>query len=172
MGHLNYLAVPGVGIFEFLFVPVTTNHFPGGEFQLYFTSHFCLGVGNLTAIFWKMSKSRPMPRLLLPPHRRLDIDRCIIYIMMEIEPGNKGSNKTILLNMHFCIRFGRRGFNLETAGFNLETADDKQNLTVFPYVPFLSSGMLSLAVPAFDIEKILSHHDSFSADAGNKYRLI
>ena len=112
-----------------------------------------------------------MPRLL-PPHRRLDIDRCIIYIMMEIEPGNKGSNKTILLNMHFCIRFGRRGFNLETAGFNLETADDKQNLTVFPYVPFLSSGMLSLAVPAFDIEKILSHHDSFSADAGNKYRLI
>ena len=32
VGHLNYLAVPGVGIFEFLFVPVTTNHFPGGEF--------------------------------------------------------------------------------------------------------------------------------------------
>ena len=27
VGHLNYLAVPGVGIFEFLFVPVTTNHF-------------------------------------------------------------------------------------------------------------------------------------------------
>ena len=50
---------PGVGIFELLFVPVTTNHFPGGEFQLYLTSHFCPGVGNLTAIFWKMSKSRP-----------------------------------------------------------------------------------------------------------------
>ena len=72
VGHLNYLAVPGVGIFEFLFVPVTTYHFPGGEFQLYLTSHFCPGVGNLTAIFWKMSKSRPMPR-------RLDIDRCIIF---------------------------------------------------------------------------------------------
>ena len=25
VGHLNYLAVPGVGIFEFLFVAVTTN---------------------------------------------------------------------------------------------------------------------------------------------------
>ena len=74
VGHLNYVAVPGVGIFEFLFVPVTTNHFPGGEFQLYLTSHFCPGVGNLTAICWKMSKSRPMPRL---HPRRLDIDSCI-----------------------------------------------------------------------------------------------
>ena len=25
VGHLNYLAVSGVGIFEFLFMPVTTN---------------------------------------------------------------------------------------------------------------------------------------------------
>ena len=41
VGHLNYLAVPGVGTFEFLFVPVTTNHFPGREFQLYLTIHFC-----------------------------------------------------------------------------------------------------------------------------------
>ena len=30
-----------------------------GEFQLYLTSHFCLGVRNLTAIFGKMSKSHP-----------------------------------------------------------------------------------------------------------------
>ena len=29
VGHLNYLAVPGVEIFEVLFVPMTTNHFPG-----------------------------------------------------------------------------------------------------------------------------------------------
>ena len=58
VGHLNYLAVPGVGIG--MFVPVTTNHFSGGEFQLYLTSHFCPGVGNLAAILWKMSKSRPM----------------------------------------------------------------------------------------------------------------
>ena len=38
VGHLNYLAVLGIGIFELLFVPVTTNYFPGGEFQLYFIS--------------------------------------------------------------------------------------------------------------------------------------
>ena len=76
VGHLNYLAVPGVGIFEFLFVLMTTNHFPGGEFQLYLNSHFCPGVGNLTAIFWKMSKSHPMPRF---SPCRLDIDRCIIF---------------------------------------------------------------------------------------------
>ena len=38
VGHLNCLAVLGVGIFEFLFMPVTTNHFLGGEFQLYLTS--------------------------------------------------------------------------------------------------------------------------------------
>ena len=36
VGHSNYLAVPGVGIFEFLFVPVTTNHFPGRIFDLTF----------------------------------------------------------------------------------------------------------------------------------------
>ena len=39
VGHLNYIAAPGVGIFEFLFVPMTTNHFPGWGisviFQLY-----------------------------------------------------------------------------------------------------------------------------------------
>ena len=63
--HLNFLAVLGVGISEFLFVRVTTNYFSGREIQLYLTSQFCLGVGNLTAIFWKMSKSHPMPRL--PP---------------------------------------------------------------------------------------------------------
>ena len=64
VGHLNHLAVPGVGIFEVLFVPVTTTHFTRWEIQLYLTSHVCPGVGNLTAIFW----------------RRLDIDRCISTI--------------------------------------------------------------------------------------------
>ena len=84
VGHLNYLAVPGVGIFEFLFLPVTTNHFPGWGISVILTSHFCAGVGNFTPIFWKRSKSRPMTRLSPPPHplyrRRLDIDRCIISI--------------------------------------------------------------------------------------------
>ena len=71
VGHLNDLAVPGIGIFEFFFMPVTTNHFPGWGISLYLTLHFCLVVGNLTSMFWKMSKSRPMPR------RRLDIAGCI-----------------------------------------------------------------------------------------------
>ena len=52
VGHLNYLAVPGVGIFEFLFVAVTTNHFPGGEFQLCLTSHFCPGGGEFDSNFF------------------------------------------------------------------------------------------------------------------------
>ena len=67
VGHLNYLAVPGVGILEFFFVPVTTNHFLGWGISVYLTSHFCPGLGNLTAIFGKMSKSRPIPRLPPPP---------------------------------------------------------------------------------------------------------
>ena len=66
LGHLNYLAVPGGGIFEFLFVPVTTNHFPGGEFQLYLTSHFCPGVGNLTSIFGKCQDPALCPASLPP----------------------------------------------------------------------------------------------------------
>ena len=63
VGHLNYLAV---GMFEFLFVPVTTNHFLGCGISVYSTSHFCPGVGNLPAIFGKMSKSCSMPRLFPP----------------------------------------------------------------------------------------------------------
>ena len=37
--------------------------FRGGEFRLYLTLHFCPEVGNLTAIFWKMSYPRPIPCL-------------------------------------------------------------------------------------------------------------
>ena len=33
IGHLNFLAVPGVGTSEFLFVPVATNYFSGGKFS-------------------------------------------------------------------------------------------------------------------------------------------
>lgn len=39
----------------------------GGEFQLYLTSHFCLGVGNLTEIVWKRSNPHPMPHVPPPP---------------------------------------------------------------------------------------------------------
>ena len=77
VGHLNYFAVPGVGVFEFLFEPMTTNHFLGWEILVMFDLTFCLGVGNFAAIFWKMSNPRPMPRLSPSPPCRLDIDRCI-----------------------------------------------------------------------------------------------
>ena len=39
VGHLKYLAVLGVGIFEFLFVPETTNHFLGWGISVILTSH-------------------------------------------------------------------------------------------------------------------------------------
>ena len=42
-GRLNYLAVPGVGIFEFLFMPVTRNHFPGWEISVIFDLTFLPG---------------------------------------------------------------------------------------------------------------------------------
>ena len=51
VGHLNYLAVPEVGILEFLFVPVTTNHFPCWGLAVIFDLTFLPGVGNFTAIF-------------------------------------------------------------------------------------------------------------------------
>ena len=90
VGHLNYLAVPGVGIFEFLFVPVTTNHFPDGEFKLYLTSHFCPGVGNLTAIFWKMSKSRPIPCPSPPPTTGLTLIGALLLILHTVASGGGG----------------------------------------------------------------------------------
>ena len=77
MGHLNYLAVPRVVMFEFLLVPVTTNHFPWWEKISYIWPHISLGVGILTAFFWKIQIIIPM-RCLLPPIRQLYIDRCII----------------------------------------------------------------------------------------------
>ena len=75
VGNLNYHAVPGVGIFEFLFVPVTTNHFPGWGISVTLTSHFCLGVGYFTAIFGNVKCLPYTPPA--PPPPQLDIDRCI-----------------------------------------------------------------------------------------------
>ena len=43
VGHLDYLAVPGVGIFEFLFMPLTTNHFPGWGISVIFDLTFLRG---------------------------------------------------------------------------------------------------------------------------------
>ena len=76
----------------------------GGEFQLYLTSHFCPGVGNLTAVFGKMSKSRPMPRL--PPPRRLAIDRCIRLTILKKKRWNVSTprlcDKMCVRKLQYC----------------------------------------------------------------------
>ena len=85
---------PGVRAFELSCCPGDTDiwifvracdHFPGVG-KLYLTAHFCLGVRNFTAIFWKRSNSRPMPRL---PPRRLGIDRCIISLSRSQNRGRR-----------------------------------------------------------------------------------
>ena len=43
IGHLNYLALPRVGMFEFLLVPVTTNHFPWWGISVIFGVTFAWG---------------------------------------------------------------------------------------------------------------------------------
>lgn len=49
------------------YVPINVKPVGGGrEFQLYLTSHFCPGVGNLTAILWKMSNPYPMTQCTSP----------------------------------------------------------------------------------------------------------
>ena len=64
--HLNYLAVPGVGILEFLFVPVTTNHSPGWGISVIFDLTFLSGVREFDSNFLENVKippyaSRPSP---------------------------------------------------------------------------------------------------------------
>ena len=54
VGHLNHLAVPGVGIFEFSFVPVTTNHLPGWEISVIFDFTFLPGGREFDSIFLEM----------------------------------------------------------------------------------------------------------------------
>ena len=62
VGHLNYLAVPGVGIFEFLFMPLTTNHFPGWGISVIFDLTFLPEGREFYGIFFKkMSNPSPMP---------------------------------------------------------------------------------------------------------------
>ena len=55
---MNYLAVLGVGIFEFVFVPVTTNHLPGWEISVIFDLTFLPRDREFDSIFWKI-KSPP-----------------------------------------------------------------------------------------------------------------
>ena len=83
VGHLNYLAVPGVGIFEFLFVPVTTNHFPGWRISVIFDLTFLPRGREFDSNFLENVKIPPNA----PPYptpRRLDIDRCIIITALYL----------------------------------------------------------------------------------------
>ena len=60
VGHLSYLAVSGVGIFEFFLMPVTTNHFPGWGISVIFDLTFLLGAREFYSnFFWKMSNPCP-----------------------------------------------------------------------------------------------------------------
>ena len=74
VGHLSYLAVPGVGVFEFLFVPVATNHFLGWGISVIFDLTVFPGGRGFESNFWENVKISPLPRL---SPNRLDIDRCI-----------------------------------------------------------------------------------------------
>ena len=78
VGHLNYLSVPGVALFEFLFVPVTTNHFLGWGISVTFDLTFLPRGRELDSNFWENVK---LPPYAPPPSRRLDIDRCITSIL-------------------------------------------------------------------------------------------
>ena len=64
VGNLNYLAVPGVGIFEFLFVPVTTNNFPGWGISVIFDLTFLPEGREFYINFLENVKS--LPYALLP----------------------------------------------------------------------------------------------------------
>ena len=78
LGHLNYLAVSGVGIVQFLFVPVTINYFMGWGISIIFDLTFLPRGREFYSNFLenvKMSYAPPLP----PPNPpcRFDIDSCI-----------------------------------------------------------------------------------------------
>ena len=64
LGHLNYLALLGVGIFEFLFVPVTKNHFPGWGISVIFDLTFLPWGREFDSNFLENVK---IPSYALPP---------------------------------------------------------------------------------------------------------
>ena len=59
VGHLNYLAGPGVGIFEFLFMPVTTNYFPGWGILVIFDLTYLPGGRDFYSNFLENVKIQP-----------------------------------------------------------------------------------------------------------------
>ena len=80
--HLNYVAVPGVGIFEFLFVPETPNHFLGWGISVILDLTFLPGGREFDSIFWENVKVPPYAPPPATP-RRLDIDRCIRLTILK-----------------------------------------------------------------------------------------
>ena len=70
VGHLIYLAVPGVGIFEFL----STNHFLDWGISVIFDLTFLPGGREFDSSFLENVK---IPPYAPPPPRRHDINRCI-----------------------------------------------------------------------------------------------
>ena len=81
--HLNYLAVTGVGIFEFLFVPVTTNHFPGWGISVIFNLTLLHGGREFDSNVLENVKSLSYALPLPSPHW-LDIDRCMRRIINSV----------------------------------------------------------------------------------------
>ena len=68
VGYLNYLVVPGVGIFEFLLVPVTTNHLLGWGISIIFDLTFLPGgrefnrfLENVKSLPYAQPPSHPVP---------------------------------------------------------------------------------------------------------------
>ena len=66
VGHLNHLAVPGVGMFEFLFFSVTTNHFLGWGISVIFDLTFLPGAREFDSNFLENVKSPPYAPPLPP----------------------------------------------------------------------------------------------------------
>ena len=78
VGHLNYLAVPGVRIFEFLLAR-TRDHksFPRRRISVIFDLTFLRGGREFDSNFLENVKIPPYVPPPPPLPRRLDIDRCI-----------------------------------------------------------------------------------------------
>ena len=108
VGHLNYLAVSQVGIFEFL----TTNHFLGWGISVIFDLTFLLGGREFDSNFWENVK---IPPYAPPPPRRLDIDRYIIpvnslfskKVINGAQVAGRGKKSNILYSFFFFFHLQR-----------------------------------------------------------------
>ena len=92
---------PGVGIFEFLFVPMTIDHFTGWGISVIFDLTFLPGGRKFYSNFWENVKilpyANPPPP---PPPRRFDINRCINCFAISVR---------LLQFLFLCLYFTSRG---------------------------------------------------------------